>query len=632
MGIILPKLNSMSIEGFNKIFKEDIVEIDFSKSLNILLGGNGLGKTTILQCIVYALTGGTNNPEVETLKEFRWDNSFFKKRVNAEQLSDAKITIEFYISQKKFTVTRGLQGIKVIEFLIDDIVPDNSYEELIIEFGNYDNFNNFVFVVNRLLYLPENRRSLMWDYDAQVRTLMILSNDLIDEKKYRCLRAEIKNMDSSKRHTIVKINKMEMALAQKEDVQKEEIDEEISYSEQLEKIQEVIEVKKELGRQLQELLDKKNRETGELKDLENRRKELADEIQKLSDVLRRTESDLINRSIHKFGSKQGMFMDKALNYGICPCCGKINHNFRVYAKNRIEKGECLVCGNQNAMLGEEEIDIQAIQEQLQEKMNARDNVNKNIYQLNNRMKNLDEDIYRVRQEINSIDYDTFVNADRPESIFEEDDGISELELVKLISDRQSLENDIQIKQKQADDMYQNFLSCFEGRSQRLSEIYEKLATDFMGKKVTLEYEKSTDKFVDIKYLIPKFDDEVRKESEDCSEAQRFFLDIAFRMALIALNGELTKETSTFICETPESALDISYVKNVVDMFSQFINKNTLIISNNLQRLGLAQELTSVWSKDKMSIFDLLEHGKLSEVQKNSEELFKIRDEILNGGN
>lgn len=629
MGILLPKLNSMSIKGFNKIFKEDIVEIDFSRSLNILLGGNGLGKTTILQCIVYALTGGTNNPEVETLKEFRWDNSFFRKRVNAEQLSNAKITIEFFISQKKFKVTRGLQGTKVIEFLIDDIVPDASYEELIIEFGNYDNFNSFVFVVNRLLYLPENRRSLMWDYNAQVRILMILSNDLIDEEKYRCLRAEIKNMDSNRRHTIVKINKMESALAEKEvDVRNEEI----SYDEQLEKMQEVIEVKRELSRQLQGLLDKKNRETSELKDLEDRRKELADEIQKLSDVLRRTESDLINRSIHKYGSKQGMFMDKALNYGICPCCGKINHNFRMYAKNRIEKGECLVCGNQNTMLQEEEIDIQAIQEQLQEKMNARDNVNKNIYQLNNRMKNLDEDIYKVRQEINSIDYDTFVNADRPESIFEEDDGISELELVKLNSDRQSLENDIQLKQKQADDMYQNFLVCFESRSQRLSEIYKKLATDFMGKEVTLEYEKSTDKFVDIKYLIPKFDDEVRKESEDCSEAQRFFLDIAFRMALIALNGELTKETSTFICETPESALDISYVKNVVDMFGQFMNENTLIISNNLQRLGLAQELTSVWSKDNTSIFDLLEHGKLSEVQKNSKELFTIRDEILNGGN
>lgn len=58
MGILLPKLNSMSIKGFNKIFKEDIVEIDFSRSLNILLGGNGLGKHVLLILIIYAANQG----------------------------------------------------------------------------------------------------------------------------------------------------------------------------------------------------------------------------------------------------------------------------------------------------------------------------------------------------------------------------------------------------------------------------------------------------------------------------------------------------------------------------------------------------------------------------------------------
>ena len=56
MGVILPKINLMKVEGFDKIFKEDIVEIDFSKSLNILLGGNGLGKTTLLQLIFQKLS------------------------------------------------------------------------------------------------------------------------------------------------------------------------------------------------------------------------------------------------------------------------------------------------------------------------------------------------------------------------------------------------------------------------------------------------------------------------------------------------------------------------------------------------------------------------------------------------
>ena len=622
MGVILPKINLMKVEGFDKIFKEDIVEIDFSKSLNILLGGNGLGKTTLLQCIIYGLTGGTNIPEVEPLKGFRWDHNFFRKRVKVERQQDAKVTIEFNVSNKRFRVVRGLQGNRVIDFYIDDNQANIKYEEAIIEYGKYDNFNSFVFIVSRLLYLPENRRSLMWDYDAQIRALMILSNDIIDEEEYRNLRLQIKNMDSTKRHTIVRINKIKDVLEKK--YNEVEIKETEEIDDKTDEMQSMLFIRKrELSEKLQILLDDKRKSISELKNYEARRDELIPKIYELSEV--------INQSIEKYGKKQGMFLDKVVNYGICPCCGKTNHNFQKVVKRRIENGECLICGNSSDLSAINDIDIEAIQEQLQEKLSARDNINKYMHQLNNRMQSLDEEIFKTRQEINSIDYSEFVNADRPDDMFEAEGEDSELELLKLNSDRQSLENDIQIKQAQADNMYKTFLNCFEDRNKKLSEIYEQLSSDFMGKKVTLEYERSTDRFVDIDYLIPKFDDEVRKNAEDCSEAQRFFLDIAFRMSLIILNQELIGESGTFICETPESALDISYVKNVVKMFCQFMVKNSLILSNNLQRLGLAQELTSVWDGENTSIFDLLEHGKLSEVQKNSSELFAIRDEIVKAG-
>lgn len=630
MGVILPKINLMRVEGFDKIFKEDIVEINFSKSLNILLGGNGLGKTTLLQCIIYGLTGGTNIPEVEPLKGFRWDHNFFRKRVKVERQQDAKVTIEFNVSNKRFRVVRGLQGNRVIDFYIDDNQANIKYEEAIIEYGKYDNFNSFVFIVSRLLYLPENRRSLMWDYDAQIRALMILSNDIIDEEEYRNLRLQIKNMDSTKRHTIVRINKIKDVLEKK--CNEVEIKETEEIDDKTDEMQSMLFIRKrELSEKLQILLDDKRRSISELKNYEARREELIPKIYELSELLRKNEGKVINQSIEKYGKKQGMFLDKVVNYGICPCCGKTNHNFQKVVKRRIENGECLICGNSSDLSTINDIDIEAIQEQLQEKLSARDNINKYMHQLNNRMQSLDEEIFKTRQEINSIDYSEFVNADRPDDMFEVEDEDSELELLKLNSDRQSLENDIQIKQEQADNMYKTFLNCFEDRNKKLSEIYEQLSSDFMGKRVTLEYERSTDRFVDIDYLIPKFDDEVRKNAEDCSEAQRFFLDIAFRMSLIILNQELIGESGTFICETPESALDISYVKNVVKMFCQFMDKNSLILSNNLQRLGLAQELTSVWDGENTSIFDLLEHGKLSEVQKNSSELFAIRDEIVKAG-
>jgi recombinational DNA repair ATPase RecF len=116
MAVFLPKINFMEVEGFNKIFKEEKVFIDFSKSLNILLGGNGLGKTTLLQCIVYALTGGTNSPEIETYKAYRWDNSFFKRRVNPDRLGTANIVINFNIDNVQFVVKRVLTAPKYLNF------------------------------------------------------------------------------------------------------------------------------------------------------------------------------------------------------------------------------------------------------------------------------------------------------------------------------------------------------------------------------------------------------------------------------------------------------------------------------------------------------------------------------------
>ena len=86
MAVYLPEINYMEITGFDKIFKENFITIDFHAPLSILLGGNGLGKTTLLQCIVFALTGGMNNPHVEQNINLRWNSDFFRRRVLPERL------------------------------------------------------------------------------------------------------------------------------------------------------------------------------------------------------------------------------------------------------------------------------------------------------------------------------------------------------------------------------------------------------------------------------------------------------------------------------------------------------------------------------------------------------------------
>lgn len=626
MAVFIPQINNMQIIGFDKIFKDNEVNINFSKPLNLLLGGNGLGKTTLLQCIIYALTGGLNSPAVEPYRNYRWSNEFFKRRVNPDKIISADMEISFQLGDAEIILHRGIVSNRVTTFTLNgQTLNGKTYEDVIIENGNYDNYDSFVFIVNRLLYLPESRRSLTWDYDAQARALMILSNDIINEKNYRNLRAEIKNLDSMKRHTTVRINKIEA------DKQKNIPDNTEYVVTDSDPKEQIMRKKNTLSVRLQDILSQRGKSSADLKEYEIRREELVGEITQITQIIRSYEADFLSQSLLQYGDKETLLFEKSVTYGICPCCGEKTIDFQSLSKQRVSEGKCIVCGtkhHENSNLSTD--NIEDYNSQLREKLYARDNINKHILHLRNQIQALDEEIFLIRKEINAIDYSIFVNADKADDSDEEMDGL-ESELSMLLSTRENLESDIQTKTTEADKMYKDFLNNFEERNSRLSVIYKNMATAFLGKEVTLEYEKGPDKFVDINYLIPVFDDEPRKSPEDCSEAQRFFLDIAFRMSLIVLNQELTRTSGTFICETPESALDVSYVNNVVKMFFEFLeNENKLILSNNLQKLGLAHLLISE-AKEKHKdyyVFDLLKYGRLSDVQEKSPELFEIRDEIM----
>jgi hypothetical protein len=119
-------------------------------------------------------------------------------------------------------------------------------------------------------------------------------------------------------------------------------------------------------------------------------------------------------------------------------------------------------------------------------------------------------------------------------------------------------------------------------------------------------------------LVPKFGETVRPNEESCSEAQRFFLDIAFRMALIDLASDVSEGSGTFICETPETALDMSYVDNVVKMFRSFADKgHNLILTANVQTDGIARKLLADIPRTERAsrVLNLFDIGQLSDVHR-----------------
>jgi ABC-type cobalamin/Fe3+-siderophores transport system ATPase subunit len=58
--LILPRITGFKLRRLQPIFTADI-DFSIKAGPNIVLGGNGLGKTTLVQAVVYGLSGGLDD-------------------------------------------------------------------------------------------------------------------------------------------------------------------------------------------------------------------------------------------------------------------------------------------------------------------------------------------------------------------------------------------------------------------------------------------------------------------------------------------------------------------------------------------------------------------------------------------
>lgn len=229
--LILPRVTAFRVIGFQPIFNSD-VHASVKAGPCLVLGGNGLGKTTLMQAIVYGLTGGLTE-EIEDEKRLRWGHAYFRSRLTTESGKTALVEVAFRLGREQITVRRGLTGPHVVAVRststgtkwIDSDEANDVYPELLRAHGGYESPFDFVFVVNRLLYLPENRRFLAWDTDAQTRILMVVNRDVSTEHDFRKRRKQLKEMDSRKRHIHVQLGHANEALSNLDEEITDEIDE-----------------------------------------------------------------------------------------------------------------------------------------------------------------------------------------------------------------------------------------------------------------------------------------------------------------------------------------------------------------------------------------------------------------------
>jgi hypothetical protein len=173
-----------------------------------------------MQAIIYGLTGGSETFEAD--KHLRWSHAYFRGRLAPSNTRAASVEVDFSFGDHDFSVRRSFAGNAVVGFrsggrrsqwLEDREEAEAAFEGAVLRRGGYPSVSYFAFIVHRLLYLPESRRLLAWDTEAQLRILIILNQDLAPERTFDARRRSLQLLDSKKRHARVAINKADKELA-----------------------------------------------------------------------------------------------------------------------------------------------------------------------------------------------------------------------------------------------------------------------------------------------------------------------------------------------------------------------------------------------------------------------------------
>jgi hypothetical protein len=164
------------------------------------------------------------------------------------------------------------------------------------------------------------------------------------------------------------------------------------------------------------------------------------------------------------------------------------------------------------------------------------------------------------------------------------------------------------------DLEQQYLQVEQSFVPRFAE----LAQGFLGMELSVQMEaRTTD---DLK-LVVSVRGTPRRQQQHLSESQRFFLDIAFRMALTQ-HMSAPGSKGGMIIDTPEGSLDIAYEKRAGDMLAKFASAgHQIIMTANLNSSQLLLALARDCGHAQMQLCRMMDWAELSEVQQQEEALF-----------
>lgn len=658
--IYLPELLSINIKNYTLYPNGLDYTFNFVKGVNLVLGGNGMGKTTFVNIIRFAILGLYKKPFGYTRtyqgniieKRQLFPQKYFSSRMDDSVRTDTSPTVSIGMKINNITVelTRDLSSITLTKLKVDgievlgDLINQFSYEKLsdiekkdtlpykyenIIKTNTNLEFDDLIFFVNEVLFFGEDHKTILWNDegffpDVQSELFNKYFNDPdLDKKRQEAIR-KAKYFDSLSRHSSEDMRAINKVLSKMKDAPVANLSTNkgnIAFT--------LIDLKEELARintKLETIQKERASKSQYISLLQNDINKISLSVSDKDKQLKQIEEELNSHIWETLYPSYHIFIKNIQLNHVCPMCSHTNGELVERVTN--EQNNCFVCGtpistntDTDIILRKQFEEISVERKSLYQSINSKkqkiQNIEQEIINLDSEFSNTESRKREIQQNIRELEYENVMSDNSQNSIQPFLDEVNYLTQQK------------EKYQKQRDEQYDIVTSISEEiediittNVQAFSSIFAQYAGKFLGVPCELTYMKQVGD--SNKRFYPIIDGKVRFYEEEMSESQRFFVDHSFRMSILTF---FYKTPSFYIVETPDSSLDISYERNAASVFAEFLKKpNSLIITSNLNNSLFIEHLLNQKDID-LGIVGLLEIAKQSAIQNTNEQLKLIYQNI-----
>jgi hypothetical protein len=580
--------------------ERDCFELDFSPGPWVVLGVNGLGKSTLLLLLKHMLIGPVRAREAgftgERADIVSIDPRFFAVRVQ-DNARSATGSLRLRIGESTLAISRRLNDQSFLEATVEfqtnkrTITVESDWRDELTKQMGLTRFEDTVRVLDRLVFYLEDRATLIWDVSAQFE-LFRAALTPEHSRELRQLEAEIVSNDSAARNLNATIYK----LSQRRDRQLRLIETSADTHAQ------IATATADRDKYRAEEL----RLQGRLDAVQPRRTDARTHLKRCErdvDLAASSYEEIKYRLLrHAFAgispNEQYVFL-KIISDRICLACGNQAQAMAEELEARRAEGRCLVCGTARKIDKDVISTAEALTQRAAEAYSSLEKARIELASAKQRQADVETEFSGItdalesaRQAVDSQEallrklHRKLPASDRAALSREEDrlEGLRR-EVIRFRDDRDHAEEEISGLLEQLRDAAVLIRT-------KLESSFFRLAKRFFAEQVRLVYAPRRDRIGQSGRLFdfPAFEVEmtsgatrgefVRRTREQVSLSQREYLDIIFRMSLLEVLGD---GSSSLVVDGPETSLDAVFAARAGDLFARFsaLNNSNAILACNI---------------------------------------------------